>query len=47
VTKRRPPARFSASPRAPGRFDQPTKFEVFGFTRSELDIADVVILAFY
>jgi len=31
----------------PSRSDQPTKFEALGLTRSALDIAHVVIVAFY
>jgi hypothetical protein len=33
--------------KGPGRSDQPMKFEALGLMRSALDIADVVIVAFY
>jgi hypothetical protein len=47
VTKRRPPTRFFCLSKGPSRSDQPTKFEALGLTRSALDIAHVVIVAFY
>jgi hypothetical protein len=47
VTKRRPPTRFFCLSKGPSRSDQPTKFEALGLSRSALDIAHVVIVAFY